>query len=81
MYMIDIDREKFYTANEILANDFFPWVKSIRSVINWIEKDMKGENILKTTKYGEDTGTRYLIKGENLINYIVQFEDGSLNLN
>lgn len=76
--MNQIDPEKYYTANEIFTNAFCAWCKSMVTLVKWIERDMNSQNVLGTQKNGEGTGTRYLIKGENLIKFIAQFEDGSL---
>lgn len=77
--MNTIDPEKYYNTSDILRNSYFPWVKSMPSIIKWIERDLKSNNILGSIRVGTGTGTRYLIKGENLIKFIAQFEDGSLS--
>ena len=77
--MNPIDPEKYYTTHEIFQNGYFAWVKSMKTLTKWIKRDMEGQNVLATQTSGEGTGKRYLIKGENLIKFIAQFEDGSLS--
>lgn len=71
---------KYYSLNEILKDNLFPWAQSLRTIKRFVETDAKEKNILKAVRTGERSGTRYLIKGENIINYIANFEDGSLHM-
>lgn len=79
--MENIDPEKFYNASEIHANNFFKWCHSLPTVIKWIKMDMVNWKILGATKINGilPSSSRYHIKGENLIKFIAQFEDGSLS--
>ena len=75
-----IEPNIYYTPHKIYKLGYFTWAKGYPTVIKWIEYDMNHSNILKTVVTGDNRGTRYLIKGENIINFITKFEDGSFHL-
>lgn len=77
--MIDFDPNKIYTISDIVKNKYFPWLKSHTSIAKWINNDLNNRNILKATRVGTGTGVRYYIKGENILNFIAAFEDGTLH--
>ena len=78
--MTNIDKDKVYTLHEIAKNNWLYWLKSFSTISRWVEKDLKYWKILNPVKMGSGTGTRYFIKGENIIKFIAMFEDGSLHL-
>lgn len=78
--MKTIDSKKYYSLNEVIENNYLPWIKSIRTLVRWIECDRLDRNVLNVNIIGEGNGKRYYIKGSNLIKFIVLFEDGSLTL-
>lgn len=73
--MTKIDPRKYYNLREIQLQEIIPWAKGIKSLRQLVDADMITENRLKAIKKGSNTGTRYFIKGENIINYLVQVED------
>lgn len=76
--MNNIEPDKMYTASEILENKFFSWINSYATLSKWIEQDRTNWKILNAVKNGEGPGTRYYIKGQNIIDFIANFQDGSL---
>lgn len=73
--MTQIDPNKTYTAEDIYNNGWFSWAKSRPTIAKWINADILTNNNLKAMKLGSGPQTRYYIKGENLIQYIVQMEE------
>lgn len=71
--MNSIDPNKYYNLSEFL--EFVPWVKTLRALARWVDADMITENRLRAIKKGSGTGTRYFIKGENIIQYLANIED------
>jgi len=72
-----IDPKKFYSLREMLP--FVPWIKSLSTLRRWVLSDRKTNNYLKAQIIGEGVGKRYLILGENIINYLAQADDQGLN--
>lgn len=77
--MNQVDPKKYYNLTELL--EYTPWIKSLPTLAKWVDADMDADNILKAVKVGEGSGTRYHIKGENIINFLAKVDDGSLNIN
>ena len=75
-----IDPNRNYSLVDIANEGIFPWGSNIATVRKWIEKDRNSENKLKAVIVGEDRGKKYHIKGENIIKFIVNVEDGSYHL-
>jgi len=75
---MEINPAKYYNLSELL--DFIPWIESLPALRRWVELDRRTNNYLKAVKYvGKGTsGTRYHILGENIIQYLVQAEEGKL---
>lgn len=76
--MTKIDPQKYYNLREIHLDGIIPWAKGVKSLRKLVDSDMVNENRLRAIKKGSNTGTRYFIKGENIINYLVQVEDRGL---
>lgn len=75
-----IDREKYYSLNEIKTLNLIPWIKSYSTLKRWVFKDMEKDNFLHTKVIGNDKGRRYLIKGENLIEYLKKLDNSAIIL-
>ena len=75
-----INKDGYYSAEQIMKLGLFPWIKSINAIKAYIKYDMANKNRLKTkVKPGvTKNGTRYFIKGSNIIKLLVRFEDGTL---
>ena len=74
-----IEKEKYYTLNEIIKKKLIPWVKSLPTLSRWVNKDIKnGGQLFKAIVRGDGIGKRYLIKGESLIEFINQADTGKL---
>lgn len=75
-----INKDGYYSAEQIMKLGLFPWIKSINAIKAYIKYDLANKNRLKTkVKPGATKhGTRYFIKGSNIIKLIAKFEDGSL---
>lgn len=67
----------YYTLSEIVANGFIPFLgKNHTPHLRIVTLDMEGKNVLKTIVSGEGNGTRYTIKGSNIINFLHLVENG-----
>lgn len=81
----DINGAGIYSINDIAKNGWFYWLKgtpdSVRKTIKrYCELDLsRGEDsILRPTLRGEGNGARWYIKGENIIKFVIQYEDGGI---
>jgi len=77
----NIDGMEFYSINEICQNGWFYWLKAegdnLRGTVRQlIEADTaKGaQSILKAKFRGQGAGRRWYIQGENIINFVADFE-------
>lgn len=71
-----IESEKWYKLIDIVKMNIFPWLKGIKCVRDWVNRDQKGKNKLKAMITGEGTQKRYFIKGSNILEFIKSCEDG-----
>lgn len=72
---------KWYTLSDLVEHNLFAWCNGdIRRYRNVVLADKKGSNHLKTMMIGKGKGTRYQIKGKNIINFLAQVEDGKVRL-
>ena len=71
-----IEKERWYTLSEMVEARLFNWCKDITMYRRYIFADRGARNMLKTVIIGSGTQRRYKIKGENIINYIVNVEKG-----
>lgn len=71
-----IDPSKEYNLSNIIAEDVFPWVKSIKTVRRIVKRDIEGENLLKTRVTGTGRGLVYKIKGKNIIKFLEKYGSG-----
>lgn len=70
-----IDSLKWYSLTEIAEQRLMPWVKHHRSLVNLINEDKEGRNLLKVAIRGVGNGKRYYILGSNLRKYIEEVAD------
>ena len=70
-----IDNEKYYSMNSIIILDLIPWIKSVRTLRRWIEKD---NTVLKANIVGSKTARRYYIKGEHIITIVEKAKKGQI---
>lgn len=80
---INIDKDKYYTPQEIAEFGLFPWTNKTQTIVKWLSKQVELLNDFKYSiivKLGEDEkhGNRYFVKGEGIINIRASFDDGSL---
>ncbi len=75
---MEINTEKYYTLQEVYKCNVLSWFKSYSTLKRWVKKDIeKHDNkFFKAIKHGKGVGTRYLIKGETLLEIIKKVEDG-----
>jgi len=73
-----INPSEWYTMQDLVKRRMFPWSKSYSSIKNFVISDRKTKNILKATITGSGNGTKYHIKGENIINFVRAFESGEV---
>jgi len=72
-----INNEKFYTLTELLKLKILPWTSYI-TLKKWVDIDFKHDNNLGAIRRGTGPGSRYLIRGKNIIKFIAAIEDGTL---
>lgn len=75
-----IDPEKWYTISEMVEAQLFPWCKNFATYRRYILDDRKSRNYLKAVILGRGRQKVYRIKGENIIKFLVQVEDGSYHI-
>ncbi len=75
-----IEPNKFYTPTEIAEQKLFPWIEHEKTIRQFIAQDAKDRDILKAVikKGATENGTRYFVRGANIIKLLAKFEDGSL---
>jgi hypothetical protein len=72
--MKKIEPKKWYWLFEIHREGYVPAIKSFATLKKWAER-----GLLKATIYGTANGKRYLVRGNNLIKFIAQFEAGDFH--
>lgn len=76
-----IEAERYYTLTEIVELQLFPWCKNVRTYRKYIMADRRTNNFLKAIIIGNGVSRTYRIRGENIIKYLVNVEDGTITLN
>lgn len=69
----NIQLDRLYSPTEIARNQLIPGIKSYPSVLKRILEDEAkptSKRTIHATKVGEGRGTKYFIKGRNLLAYI-----------
>jgi len=75
-----IEPNKWYTLSEMVGARLFHWCKDIATYRRFILADREARNLLKTVIIGEGRQSKYQIKGKNIINYLVNVEDGTYQI-
>lgn len=75
-----IKPSEWYSMQDIVRGQMFPWCKSLWSIRNTVALDMRGKNLLKTTVQGTGRSTKYHFKGENIIKFTKAVEAGKVRL-
>lgn len=71
----------WYTLSDLVEINAFPWCNGdIRRYRSVVEADKRGRDHLKTIMMGRGRGTRYQVKGENLINFLAEIDSGTVRL-
>ena len=71
-----IDPTRWYTIKSLRDEKLIPWRKSLPGIRQLVLADKGSQNILKTAIQGRGQNTRYFIRGENLIRFLVAVENG-----
>jgi len=74
-----IQPNEWYTMNDIVQGNIFPWAKSFKKVRDNVKADSMNKNILKPKIEGEGLRTRYHFKGANIIKFLEAVEAGKAN--
>jgi len=74
------EKDKFYSLNEIVNLKLIPIFRTLPTLSKWVEYDRTHDNYLKATVMGDSSGTRYQIKGENIITLLIKLEEEGLDL-
>ena len=76
-----IEPNKYYSLHSIFKMNALPWIKTFATLKKLVEQDMKkGGDKFKAIKTGQNQGTRYLIKGSNLIDLITRMNTEGFDL-
>ena len=70
-------KKEFLSLKQLLESGRIWWIDSSPTMKKWIQKDMAGNNLLKTVKVGTGKSTRYFFLKENVENYVRAFEQGT----
>lgn len=69
----EIELDRLYSPTEIAREQMMPGIKSYPSVLKRVLEDEakpKSQRTIHAVKVGEGRGTKYFIKGRNLLAYI-----------
>ena len=77
---VKIDPRGWYTLQDLVQEQVFPWASSFFSVRKVVQTDLAGKNLLKATITGTGRGTKYLFYGANIIKFINAVESGKVRL-
>ena len=77
-----IDPERWYHLSELARMGAFPWIRSNdqRTYARTVARDQQAQDILRTMNQGNGRGTRYKMKGENIIKFRDAVENGAYRL-
>jgi len=75
-----IDPAGWYSMQDIVRSGMFPWARSFWSVRNVVAMDARSKNLLKPGVVGTGRATKYHFKGENIIKFLREFEEGKAHL-
>lgn len=77
----EINPEQWYTLKDLQEQKLVAHIrKSLHGISKMVQADKMNRNLLKAAIIGRGTNTRYKIKGRNLIQFLVNWEDGSYQL-
>ena len=72
-----IKKDKWYSARFLIVNEVFPWIKSLSTLIRWVESNQElFKPIIKEGK----TGKRYHFKGETILELLEKANSGELEV-
>lgn len=72
-----IEPEKWYSLSEMVEARLFPWCRNIATYRKYVLADRQANNYLKAIITGQGIQRKYRVKGKNIINYLVNVEDGT----
>jgi len=75
-----IEPQKWYTLSAVVKGKMIPWADSFWSARKLVASDSVKRNILKANITGTGRGTKYHLKGENIIKFINEFESKGIKL-
>lgn len=76
-----ISVNKWYSLSDLVEHNLFPWCNGdIRRYRNVVIADKKSKDHLKTMIIGSGKGTRYQVKGKNIISFLHHVERGNVRL-
>lgn len=71
-----IDPKAEYDISELVRMGAFWWINNRRMYLDIVKQDMRFANVLEVETTGEDKGTRYKIKGSNIIKFYKVYGPG-----
>lgn len=75
-----IEPQRWYSLVEMRDKQMFEWCKNLATYRRYVIADRNASNFLKAVIIGQGTQKRYRIKGENIIKYLVNVEDGTYQI-
>lgn len=63
--------KRYISLAEIASKRLMPWARDGRTIRTLLEKDRKGLNLLNARMTGAGSRRRYMVRAENLINYLL----------
>lgn len=78
-----IEKDKFYSVNEIIENDFIGVKHRLPTLSKGTERDIKRQLILRDIRIGKLLATKlsnkqYVVRGQDLIIYISNYGKSSI---
>lgn len=72
----EVDTLSLVSARELSESNLIRWITSYKALLKYVSKDY--EDIFKPKKTGTRSGTRYQVPVENIVTFLVLFEENKL---
>lgn len=72
----DIDPKEYYDISELARMGVFYWITTRTTAMQVVKRDQELENVLQVETTGKGKGTRYRVKGANIIKFYKLYGPG-----
>lgn len=72
----DINPKEYYDISELARMGVFYWIKTRSMAMQVVKRDQELQNVLQVETTGTGKGTRYKIKGSNIIKFYKVYGPG-----